>query len=158
MLEAAIFYLLLGTGLRDSELINLNFEQYQGGCSLINVRRKGQCVSKKVPIPKDAVALLDRYLLNECRQNDEPLFKTRWGKKLRRLDVANICKRTSLLTPDRIKLTPHMLRHTFLKRVTDKHGLHIAQKLSANVSVREILRYAKPSEEKSAAVVEELFA
>lgn len=53
--------------------------------------------------------------------------------------------------------SPHMLRHTFLKRVTDKHGVHIAQKLSGNVSVREIFRYAKPSEEESAAVVEGLF-
>ena len=157
LLEAAVFYLLLGTGLRESELINLDFEQYQGGNCLINVRRKGQRVSKKVPIPKDVVAHLDRYLLDECRQNDEPLFKTRWGKRLRRLDVANICKRISLLTPDRIKLTPHMLRHTFLKRVTDKHGVHIAQKLSGNVSVREIFRYAKPSEEESASVVDELF-
>ncbi len=50
-----------------------------------------------------------------------------------------------------------MLGHTFLKRVTDQHGVHIAQKLSRNVSVREIFRYARPSEEESANVVEGLF-
>ena len=48
-----------------------------------------------------------------------------------------------------------MLRHTFLKRVTDQYGVHIAQKLSGNVSVREIFRYA--NEEESASVVEGLF-
>lgn len=73
------------------------------------------------------------------------------------MDVFNICKRISQLTPERIKLTPHMLRHTFLKRVTDKHGIHIAQQLSGNVSVKEIFRYARPSYEESASVVENLF-
>jgi len=156
-LEAAVFYLLLNTGLRESELINLNFGQYQEGSMFINVRGKGQRVSKKVPVPKDAALYLDRYL-GEGRGEDEPLLKTRGGNRLHRMDVIGICKRLSCLTPDRVKLTPHMLRHTFLKRITDQHGVHIAQKLSGNVSVREIFRYAKPSEEESAAVVEGLFA
>ena len=59
--------------------------------------------------------------------------------------------------PDKVYLTTHMLRHTFLKRVTDKHGVHVAQKLSGNTSVREIFRYAKPSEEEVERVVEGLF-
>lgn len=50
----------------------------------------------------------------------------------------------SCLTPGRVKLTPHMLCHTFLKRITDQHGVHIAQKLSGNISMRGIIRYAKP--------------
>lgn len=157
LLEAAVFYVLLYTGLRESELINLNFGQYKDGNAFINVRRKGHRVSKKVPIPKDLAIYLDRYLLHESRVDDDPLFKTRGQNRLNRRDVTNICKRLSILTPDRVKLSPHMLRHTFLKRVTDQHGVHIAQKLSGNVSVREIFRYAKPSEEESALVVEGLF-
>lgn len=157
LLEAAVFYVLLYTGLRESELINLNFGQYQDGNAFINVRRKGPRISKKIPIPKEATIYLDRYLLHENRADGDPLFKTRGQNRLNRKDVANICHRLSTLTPDRIKLSPHMLRHTFLKRVTDKHGVHIAQKLSGNVSVREIFRYAKPSEEESAGLVEALF-
>lgn len=157
LLEAAVFYVLLYTGLRESELINLNFGQYTQRNAFVDVRRKGQRVSKKVPLPKDAAVYLDRYLADETRQENEPLFKTRGGNRLLRSDVASICRRIALLTPDRIKLTPHMLRHTFLKRVTDQHGVHIAQKLSGNVSVREIFRYARPSEEESASVVEGLF-
>ena len=97
------------------------------------------------------------YLSEDGRGDDEPLCKTRGGHRLHRIDVANICKHLSLITPDRIKLTPHMLRHTFLKRVTVKHGVHIAQKLSGNVSIREIFRYAKPSEEESLSLVEKLY-
>jgi hypothetical protein len=44
-----------------------------------------------------------------------------------------------LSTNEKIKLTPHMLRHSFLKRVADKHGLYVAQNLNGNVSIKEIL-------------------
>jgi integrase/recombinase XerD len=50
-----------------------------------------------------------------------------------------------------------MLRHTFLKQVTDKHGVHFAQQMSGNVSIREIFRYAKPSQQEMDETVEELF-
>ncbi|MSO14536.1 hypothetical protein [Rickettsiales endosymbiont of Trichoplax sp. H2] len=40
-----------------------------------------------------------------------------------------------------------MLRHTFLKRVADKHGVHIAQKMSSNASISQIFRYTKPSQD-----------
>jgi hypothetical protein len=59
------------------------------------------------------------------------------------MDVINICKRLFLLTPDRVKLTPHMLRHTLLKRITDNHGVHVAQKLSGNVSIKEKFRFVE---------------
>lgn len=157
LLEAAVFYLLLYSGLRESELINLNFGQYKDSQTLLNVKRKGQRVSNKVAVPKDAAVYIERYLINEEKGINDPLFTTRGGRRLSRMDVFNICQRISRLTPERIKLTPHMLRHTFLKRVTDKHGIHIAQQLSGNVSVREIFRYARPSYEESAAAVEDLF-
>jgi integrase/recombinase XerD len=156
LLEAAVFYLLLYTGLRESELVNLNFDQYKGD-ALLNVRRKGQRISKKILVPKEAALHVNNYLADMMRKPDDPLFTNRGGNRLHRIDVINICKRLSLLTPDRVKLTPHMLRHTFLKRITDKHGVHIAQKLSGNVSIKGIFRYAKPSETESMNVVEALF-
>jgi integrase/recombinase XerD len=62
-----------------------------------------------------------------------------------------------LSTNEKIKLTPHMLRHSFLKRVADKHGLHVAQNLSGNVSIKEIFRYTKPDNSERYTIVEELF-
>ena len=156
LLEAAVFYLLLYTGLRESELVNLNFGQYKGD-TLLNIRRKGQRISKKILVPREAALHVNNYLADEMRDSDAPLFTNRGSNRLHRIDVINICKRLSMLTPDRVKLTPHMLRHTFLKRITDKHGVHIAQKLSGNVSIKEIFRYAKPSEDESMSVVEKLF-
>ena len=50
-----------------------------------------------------------------------------------------------------------MLRHTFLKKVADKHGLHTAQNLSGNVSIKEIFRYTKPNDTQKHDIVEDLF-
>ena len=56
-----------------------------------------------------------------------------------------------LLLPEneRFDFTPH--------RVTDKHGVHFAQELSGNVSIKEIFRYAKPSQEEMQNTIKKLF-
>jgi integrase/recombinase XerD len=56
-----------------------------------------------------------------------------------------------------IRLTPYMLRHTFLKRVADKHGVHVAQDMSGNTSMREIFRYTKPSQSEKDELAENVF-
>ncbi len=61
-----------------------------------------------------------------------------------------------LSTNEKIKLTPHMLRHSFLKRVADKYGLHVTQDLSGNVSIKEILRYTKPDNNQKHDMVQDL--
>lgn len=38
-----------------------------------------------------------------------------------------------------------------------KHGVHFAQELSGNVSIKEIFRYAKPSQEELQSTIEGLF-
>lgn len=79
------------------------------------------------------------------------------------LDVYRICQRVLkqalAFLPDleKFDFTPHKLRHTFLKKVTDKHGVHFAQELSGNVSIKEIFRYAKPSQEEMQNIIEALF-
>lgn len=56
------------------------------------------------------------------------------------------------------QLTPHMLRHTFLNRVADKHGIHVAQQMSGNVSGQEIFRYTKPSQDEVDETAEAIYA
>lgn len=58
---------------------------------------------------------------------------------------------------EKFDFTPHKLRHTFLKKVTDKHGVHFAQEMSGNVSIKEIFRYAKPSQDEVQSTIEALF-
>jgi len=41
--------------------------------------------------------------------------------------------------------------------VSDKNGVHFAQEMSGNLSIKEIILYAKPSQDEMQATIEELF-
>ncbi|MBA2649639.1 MAG: tyrosine-type recombinase/integrase [Legionella sp.] len=163
LMETALFYLLLGTGLRESEVVSLNVSQYQkkGLCEVM--RHKSKRISQKIPLPQESRAYLVKYLETRNPDEDEPLFITRYGTRLQTLDVYRISQRVLkqalafLPEQEKFEFTPHKLRHTFLKKVTDKHGVHFAQELSGNVSIKEIFRYAKPSQDEMQSTIEELF-
>ncbi|HHX3463938.1 TPA: tyrosine-type recombinase/integrase [Legionella pneumophila] len=127
-METALFYILLGTGLRESEVVSLNVGQYRqkGLCNVL--RHKSKRISQKIPLPQESRAYLDQYLETREAQEDEPLFITRYGGRIQTLDVYRICQRVLkqalafLPEQEKFDFTPHKLRHTFLKKVTDKHG------------------------------------
>jgi integrase/recombinase XerD len=164
LLETAVFYVLLGTGLRESELASLNVQQYHSKGLHSVVRHKSKRVTYKIPLPQETREHLDNYLKNRAIEPDEPLFINRAGNRINTRNIYRICQRVLkqvlALLPEneRFEFTPHKLRHTFLKKVTDKHGVHFAQELSGNVSIKEIFRYAKPSQEEMQETIEELFA
>jgi len=163
LLETAVFYALFQTGLRESELVALNVHQYHHRGLHNVVRSKNKKISKKVPLPQEAREFLDRYLETHNAQPDEPLFISRYGNRLATQDVYRLCQRllkqalAYLKAEEKFHFTPHKLRHTFLKSVTDKHGIHFTQQMSGNVSIRVIFRYAKPSQDEIDQTVEELF-
>ena len=128
----AVLMVLLGTGLRVSELLACDIDQYQGK-HLVNVKRKGRKVSRTVFLPKDARETLDRYLAEERGGNGEgPLLATRKGNRLRREDVQDILNsiaaqaNATLAEDQQVRLTPHVLRHTMLRKVAEEHGIQYA--------------------------------
>jgi integrase/recombinase XerD len=106
---------------------------------------------------------LDRYLDEVRGRAPGPLFLTRQKKRITERVVAYIFDRLSneasaqLPEAQRFRVTPHQARHTFLKRVADKEGVHVAQEMSGNISISEIFRYTKPSEDEIEAVAERAF-
>lgn len=163
LLETAVLYTLLGTGLRESELVSLDVYQYHNKGLHDVVRHKSKRVTGKVPVPQEAREFLDKYLASRNPELEEPLFIGRYGERLKTLDIYRISQRVLkqalafLPENEKFDFTPHKLRHTFLKKVTDKHGVHFAQEISGNVSIKEIFRYAKPSQEEMQSTIEELF-
>jgi len=163
-LEIAVFYLLLQTGLRESEVVSLDVRQYHHrGLHQVS-RHKSKRISTKVPLPSDAREFLEAYLNERQPKPDDPLFINRYGKRITTQDVQRICNRilrqacVNLEEGGKFHFTPHKLRHTFLKKAADKHGLHFAHEASGNVSIKEIFRYAKPSQDEIDEAVEKLFA
>jgi integrase/recombinase XerD len=163
VLEVSVFYMLLHTGLREFELCGLTVGQYYDK-GLHNIKRKGRMITQKVFLPTEAREKLDAYLTTRGETTSEdPLFVSRFGNSLKELDVYRICERISnqasaqLPKEEGFKLRPHQLRHTFLKRVADKHGLNYAKKVSGNVGIREIYRYTAPSQGEVEDIIEGLY-
>jgi integrase/recombinase XerD len=158
----AIFLLLLRTGLRESELLALELEQYDGS-SLRDVQRKGKSVSRRVPVAREACEAIDRYIGEVRGREPGPLFQTRSGEPLapQHVDrlVAQIAAQANSTLPrsEQIHLTPHVLRHTALRAAAEKKGIPYAMRLAGHTSSRYIWRYAQPSDDELDEAVEEMF-
>src|SRR6185369_14781998 len=93
-----------------------------------------------------------------------PLFCTRSGNRLTRQDVDHLLRSlagqanaTSRDRGKRIAFSAHTLRHTFLRKVAQEHGVEFAMQMSGHASSKYIWRYIKPSDEQTEAALEDLF-
>jgi integrase/recombinase XerD len=57
---------------------------------------------------------------------------------------------------ERIAISPHVLRHTFLRKLAEEKGVQYAKEASGHKSDRYIWRYVKPNQESLAAAVDGL--
>jgi integrase/recombinase XerD len=156
----ALFAVLLGSGLRVSEVLNLDRDQYTGkGFSRVAV--KGGGVRDFVPVQRDARQVLDHWL--ESRKDAFPaLFPTRSGRALSRREAAAIIRRIAaqanahLSEDEKINVSPHVLRHTFLRKLAETKGVQYAREASGHQSDRYIWRYVKPDRQTLAEAIDEL--
>jgi integrase/recombinase XerD len=156
----ALFAALLGSGLRVSEVLNLEREQYTGK-GFTRVQAKGGVIRDFVPLHREGRQVLDEWL--RARPAGSPaLFMTRTGRKLSRREAAGIVRRIAaqanahLSEDEKIDVSPHVLRHTFLRKLAETKGVHYAREASGHQSDRYIWRYVKPDRQTLAEAVDEL--
>jgi integrase/recombinase XerD len=160
--DHAIFLVLLHTGLRVSEMLSLDLEQYTGK-HFVNVKRKGKKVSAKVPLATDARAALDRYIAEVRGKGKGPLFLAKGGGRLLRQNVDDLLKvlanqaNAQLGQAEKIHLSAHILRHTMLRKAAEKEGVQYAMELAGHTSPHYIWRYVRPTDEQKEKVIDELF-
>jgi integrase/recombinase XerD len=105
--------------------------------------------------------VLDEWL--EARGGAEgPIFLTRSGKRLDRTQAFLILRRVAQqanahLPPDQhLDVSPHVLRHTLLRKVANEKGVHYAMELSGHRSDRYIWRYVRPDAQSLAEALDDL--
>jgi integrase/recombinase XerD len=158
--DHAALAVLLGSGLRVSELLNLNREQYTGrGFKRVVV--KGGRVRAFVPVQAQARQVLAKWLAARPKRSG-PLFTTRTGQRLTRHQLflivqrvaaqANVHRRAS----EHIKVSPHTLRHTFLRKLAEEKGVQYAKEASGHRSDRYIWRYVQPDRQSLADAIDEI--
>jgi len=124
--------------------------------------RKNHRITTFVPLTPVAEHHLGEYLASRDIFSEAPIFVSKFKNRLSARDTRRICARLSCearkyLTNQKFHISPHQLRHSFLKRVTDEYGIHFTHRVSGNISVREIFRYAKPSQEEINSSIKKLF-
>ena len=116
--DTAIFTTYLGTGIRVSELINLNIEDLDLDTNSFIVTRKGGD-QQEIFMPQQVKETISEYLEQEksLRETIEkgPLFLSRNSKRFTAAGIEkllkNYCHTVSITNPD--KTRPHALRRTF---------------------------------------------
>ena len=116
--DTAIFTTYLGTGIRVSELINLNIEDLDLDTNSFIVTRKGGD-QQEIFMPQQVKETISEYLEQEKKLRETiekgPLFLSRNSKRFTTAGIEkllkNYCHTVSITNPD--KTRPHALRRTF---------------------------------------------
>lgn len=140
--DRAIFELLYGCGLRNSELVGIELGDIEEANGVILVRGKGK-KQRYVPLDGAAAQALNIYrqarqmLLNAAGRNTRQLFINRRGGPLTTRSVGRIVKQIAIargLPPD---IHPHTLRHAF--------GTHLLAEGADLRAIQELLGHERLS-------------
>lgn len=116
--DQAILETLYGAGLRVSELVRLDVDDYDSARALLHVTGKGER-DRVALLGRYAVRALDRYLadarpeLVAHRRSEPALFVNRSGRRLTARSVQRLVERRRALLSEPAQATPHTLRHSF---------------------------------------------
>jgi integrase/recombinase XerC len=125
--DAAILEVFYSTGIRLSELMNLNIEDIDRHARLIKVTGKGR-KQRIIPIGEKAIRSVDEYLQPREHRPVRPsasadaqaVFLTDGGKRMYPQIVGNIVKRYIGKVSELEKKSPHVLRHTFATHLLNR--------------------------------------
>lgn len=115
--DRAIIELAYGTGLRASEICNIQMKDLDASSGLLYTRGKGG-KERSVPYVGNVRNVIETYINNFRTKlnlnNEQWLFLTRNGKKVGRDSLWHILrKRGKIARIPTARLHPHVLRHTF---------------------------------------------
>ena len=122
--DKAVLELFYSTGMRLSELINLNISSVDDKNNLIKVTGKGS-KERLIPFGKRAKFSIEKYLnkraLNWNSLNEEiPLFVNNKNERLPRRTIQRRISNYIKMIASGKRLGPHTLRHTFATHLMDR--------------------------------------
>jgi integrase/recombinase XerC len=145
--DLAIFELLYGCGLRISELVGLNLEDFDTSERWVRVRGKGK-KERQVPYAGKASAALDRYLaLREPAAGAErALFLNHRGGRLTDRGARGIVKFYGRMVTGDSSIHPHSLRHAYATHLlSDGADLRAIQELLGHARLSTTQKYTQVS-------------
>ena len=108
-------------------------------------------MTSEVPLSTDAREALDDYIASERHNEDGLLFQSRNELPISQQVIDQVVRRiaahanSKVPTNEYIEVSPHVLRHTALRKWAEKKGTRYSRQISGQVSDRCIWRYTQPS-------------
>lgn len=137
--DKAILELLYSSGLRASELCDLQLEDFRSNCIVVRCGKRGK--TRTVPITQEAEAAITGYIEQHRGRSGGHLFLTVMGKKLRRQLLGNIVMQYAHKA-DVDEVTPHTLRHACATHLLDAGAdLRLIQEVLGHSSIASTQRY-----------------
>ena len=147
----AIFETLYSSGIRVSELSEMNFSDVDFSAAVVQVSGKGN-KQRIVPVGQKALAAIKAYRTQLQRKagrlsiNEGPLFFNRFHKRLSPRSIARILKKLVDTVGLLIPVSPHALRHTFATHMLDAGAdLRAVQELLGHKSLSTTQKYTHVS-------------
>ena len=156
--DLAIIALLLASGVRLSEAVNLDLKDINLKMMVIDVTRKGG-KRDSVNVASFAKPYLENYLSirdkrYKAEKQDLALFLTEYRGVPNRIDASSIEKMVAKYSQDfKIRVTPHKLRHTLATRLYDatKSQVLVSHQLGhASTQVTDLYTHIVNDEQKNA--------
>ncbi len=137
--DRALFYLMYASGLRVSEVCQLNV----GDVSDDFVRVKGKGGKERiVPVATAAIRELDHFLVNFRAEGDGAIFVTARGNRMSRISVWERVKFYAKKAGIAKSISPHTLRHSFATHLLENGAdLRVIQELLGHANIATTDRY-----------------
>jgi integrase/recombinase XerD len=139
--DKAILEVLYATGIRESELIDLQLGNLNANAEFLTVIGKGGR-ERIVPVGSYAIAAINEYLRRGrndlCRDiSERTLFLNPYGKKMSRMGLWKIVKKYSLQAGIGRPISPHVFRHSC--------ATHMLEGGASIIAVQEMLGHVDVS-------------
>lgn len=141
--DRAILEVLYATGIRVSELCGLCIQDVDD--DYLRIKGKGG-KERLVPIGKQAICAIDRYLHFRDGGVEQALFLGRGGSSIDRVTVWKIVKGYAKQAEITKLISPHTFRHSFATHLLDNGAdLRVIQELLGHSSIKSTDRYTHVS-------------
>jgi integrase/recombinase XerC len=142
--DRLLLELLYGCGLRISEAVGLNLQDFDRTERWVRVRGKGR-KERQVPYGRKAADALDRWLAVR-ESNAEALFLNHLGKRLTDRGARGIVKFYATYVVGDSSIHPHTLRHAFATHLlSDGADLRSIQELLGHARLSTTQKYTQVS-------------
>ena len=135
--DSTMIELMYATGMRVSELVNLNLSNIYSSDSIITTIGKGD-KQRNIPVYRKVITNIDLYVntyrTKYAKFETDALFITRLGKRMSRQAFWLIIKNIASTSGISKNISPHMIRHSF--------ATHLLQGGASLKNVQDLLGHA----------------